>query len=367
MSLEYATALDVGARKREVGGINEDSVAVNVLEDGHLDTERTAAVFALADGAGGEEAGEVASYVATVEVTRRLTELLWESRTLDELLDDGTGGGDRLFDDAAVAPPLADREPDWIAERIETAIRSTHTRLLQVIGEHGIGNAYTTIVTGVKIGDRLHYGWVGDSRAYVVNCHPERHPAQRTSRLTRDHSVVQRLRERGEIDEVEAHVHRQGNRITRALGGTASDDPAGSTIRIETGHVGLFGDDVVLFTSDGLIDAYADAPALHDRYRRADAADDLEPAEIEAEILDKSVTDDELRDVILETDTLRAAADRLLALANDRGGKDNLSVILFRDAGLDRSPTEGLPDRSHDSDAEPLGNRETTIRDGDDE
>jgi len=361
VTLEYATGLDVGARKREEGGINEDSVAVNVLADGHLDTERHAAVFVLADGAGGEEAGDVASYVATVEVTRRLTQRLWDSRTLDAVAD-RTGRDGPVLDESSVVPPLADREPEWVANRIETAIRSTHTRLLQLIGERGIGSAYTTIVVGVKIGDRLHYGWVGDSRAYVVNRHPEREPGRRLSPLTRDHSVVERLRERGEIDDVEAHVHRRGNRITRALGGTAGDDPTGSTVQIETGHVRLFGDDVVLFTSDGLIDAYADAPALHDRYRRAD-----DTAAVEAEILEKSVTDDEIRDVIRETESLPAAVDRFLALANSRGGKDNLSLILARDAGLDRSPADGFPDRSYDGDAEPLETRDTVIRDGEQE
>jgi serine/threonine protein phosphatase PrpC len=355
MSLEYATGLDVGARKRTEGRINEDSVAVNVLEDGHLDTGRSAAVFVLADGAGGEEAGEVASYVATVEVTRRLTELLWDSRTLDSV----SGAGKHVLDRESVSPPLADREPEWVANRIETAIRSTHTRILQRIGDLGLGSAYTTIVVGVKIGDRLHYGWVGDSRAYVVNRHPDRAARRRLSLLTRDHSVVERLRERGEIDDVEAHVHRQGNRITRALGGTAGDDPAGSTVQIETGHVRLFGDDVVLFTSDGLIDAYADAPTLHDRYRQAD-----DTAAIEAEIRDKSVTDDEIRDVICDAGSLPAAVDRFLALANSRGGKDNLSLILARDAGLDRSPAGGFPDRSYDGDVEPLDTRDTVIRDG---
>ena len=362
MTFEYATGLDVGARKREEGRINEDSVAVNVLEDGHLDTERNAAVLVLADGAGGEEAGEIASYIATVEVARRLTELLWDSRRLDALVDGASEAGKPVIDGESVSPPLADREPAWVANRIETAIRSTHTRILQRIEDLGLGSAYTTIVVGVKIGDRLHYGWVGDSRAYVVNRHPERAAGRRLSLLTRDHSVVERLRERGEIDDVEAHVHRQGNQITRALGGTAGDDPAGSTVQIETGRVRLFCDDVVLFTSDGLIDAYADAPTLHERYTQAD-----DTAAIEAEIIEKSVTDNEIRDVIRDTESLPAAVDRFLALANSRGGKDNLSLVLARDAGLDRSPANGFPDRSYDGDVESLDSRDTVIRDSEGE
>lgn len=355
MTIDYATALDVGIRKLQQGGINEDSVAVNVLEEGHLDAERDAAVFVLADGAGGEEAGDIASYVATVEVTRRLTRALWDSRQLDDVLAAGDG---RRLGEAAVANPLGDEDADWLLERIETAIESTHTRILQTIQELGLDSAYTTIVAGVKAGDRLYYGWVGDSRAYVVNDHPERMEAERISRLTRDHSVVERLLQRGEIDAIEAHVHRKGNRITRALGGTRSHDPVESTVDVETNDVRLYADDTVVFTSDGLVDAYAEAPELHERYLQAD-----DTSQIEETILSKSVTDDEIRDVVLETDSLEAAASRFVTLANRRGGKDNISVVLFEDDSLERSPAEGLPIRSHDPPDTDVGDRDTVIRD----
>lgn len=360
MSIDYASGVDVGDRKRNQDGVNEDSVAVNLLEDSHLDTERNVGVFVLADGAGGETAGGVASYIATVEVTRELTQSLWESWRLSETVDGGSTTGDELYEGAMLVAPLYDRGPDWVLKRIETAIRSTHTRILQRVQDLGLGNAYTTVVAGVKVGDRLYYGWVGDSRAYIVNCHPGRAADRRLSLLTRDHSIVQRLREQSEIDEVEAHVHRKGNRVTRALGGTADDDPVESTVQVETDHVRLFADDIVLFTSDGLIDAYADAPKLHEQYLRADST-----ADIESKILEKSVTDDEIRDAILDADSLSIAVDRLIALANRRGGKDNLSIILFRDEGLTPSTVDGLPDRAYDADTGQIRNRETFIRDSD--
>lgn len=361
MSLDYATRIDVGVRKRNQGGINEDSVAVNLLSDGHLDTERDVGVFVLADGAGGERAGEIASYIATVEVARRLTGTLWENWTLEESVaaEGDSLSADSLIDATSLTEPLRHRDDDWVLDRIQTAIRSTHTRILQQIDSLGLESAYTTIVVGVKIGDRLHYAWVGDSRAYIVNCHPERPAPQRLSRLTHDHSLVERLRQQGEIDDVEAHVHRKGTRITRALGGTASEDPASSTVQIDTGRVRLYSDDIVLFTSDGLIDAYADAPRLHERYLNADSS-----AQIEAEILEKSVTDDEIRDLVVGANSLSGAANECLALANQRGGKDNLSVILFRDEDLPNSPLEGLPDRSLDADLDSTGNHDTLIRDG---
>lgn len=356
MSIEYASGVDIGERKRKQDGVNEDSIAVNLLEDSHLDTERNVGVFVLADGAGGEAAGRVASYIATVEVTRELTQALWESWRFNENVESATD--EERLKDAVLIAPLYNKSPGWVVNRIETAIRSTHTRILQRVQELGLGKAYTTVIAGVKIGDRLYYGWVGDSRAYVVNCHPKREANSRLSLLTRDHSIVQRLREQSEIDEVEAHVHRKGNRITRALGGMAEEDPVESTIQVETNHVRLFADDIVLFTSDGLIDAYADASKLHEQYLRADSK-----ADIASKILEKSVTDDEIRDVIVDADSLSVAVDRLIDLANRRGGKDNLSLILFRDEGLPTSPTDGLPDRSYEPTPDQVHRKETVIRD----
>lgn len=359
MTIEYATALDTGIRKRQHGGINEDSVAVNVLEDAHLDGERTGAVFVLADGAGGEEAGDVASYLATVEVTRRLTQALWDCRRFDAPADDGPAADDGgQLDEAAVVDPLGGADADYLLDRIETAIQSTHTRILQTIETLDLEGAYTTIVAGVVAGDRLYYGWVGDSRAYVVNGHPDRQDDEQISRLTRDHSVVERLVQQGEIDPIEAHVHPNGNQLTRALGGRRDEEPSESTVAVDTNHVELFGDDAVVFTSDGLIDAYADAPDLHEQYENTE-----DRSRIEETILEKAVTDDEIRDVVLEADSLEAAAGDLVTLANKRGGKDNVSVVLFGDPTLDESPADGLPARTHDSSPEAVGDVDTVIGD----
>lgn len=358
MTIEFATELDVGARKHRQGGINEDSVAVNILEDGHLDHDRSAGVFVLADGAGGEAAGEIASYIATVEVARRLTATLWDARRLDTVTDAETTDDGGQLDEEALEEPFGIEDAERLLNRIETTIESTHTRILQTVADRGLENAYTTIVAGLKVGDRLYYGWVGDSRAYVVNDHPERADGERVSLLTRDHSVVERLRRTGEIDDVEALVHRRGHQITRALGGSCDDDPVESSVEVETNHVRLFANDTVLFASDGLVDAYADAPELHERYLRAD-----DTADVEETILERSVTDDEVRDVILEAGSLELAASRFITLANQRGGKDNVSVILFRDGSLERAPADELPARAQDLEPKDVGDCETVIQD----
>lgn len=361
MSIEYATKVDIGNRKRQRDGINEDSVAVTILEDNHLDTDRQEGVFALADGAGGEEAGDIASYIATVEVTRHLTKMLWDSRRVEATPDETVAtDADAWLDDAIATNQVGGEDADWLLTQIDEAIQRSHTRILEMVQALDLGSAYSTIVAGVKAGDRLYYGWVGDSRAYVVNDHPDRANADRISLLTRDHSVVEQLVQRGEIDPVEAHVHRQGTQITRALGGTREDDSGESSVNVDTNHVPLFGDDVVMFTSDGLIDAYTDAPKLHEQYRAAD-----DPSRIEETILEKAVTDDEIRDVILETDSLEAAGDRLVTLANQRGGKDNISLILFRDQSLARSPADDLPVRASDGPSVEVDDMSTVIGDPD--
>lgn len=330
--MEYTTLRDVGDRKRQQDGINEDSTAINVLAEGHRDTDGAVGVFALADGAGGEEAGDLASYVTTVEVVGELTARLWEARRLDArpettAADPPPTAGDIV--ERTVGDSLADLSSDRALDLVETAVQGANRRLVELVNELDLATSYSTVVVGIKAGDQLHYGWVGDSRIYVVNTAPEVPDDLRLSLLTRDHSVVTELLEAGAIDEIEAHVHRQGNRITRALGGSRTDDPLGSSVEVETGTVQLFRDDVVLFTSDGLVDAYTGASELHDRYERAE-----DTTEVEELILQNAVTDDDIRDVILGAGSLDEAARRLVELSNDRGGKDNLSVVLFRDGDL---------------------------------
>lgn len=357
MSLRYATGLDLGLKKRRKGGINEDSIAVNILEDDHLGAERNAGVFVVADGAGGREAGEIASYVASVEVAQRLTNMLWDTRHFEDVFQNTPNGSTEL-DRASVTEPITNRDPDWLLQRIETIIRSTHTQILHTIQDLGLESAYTTIVAGVKVGDRFYFGWVGDSRAYVLNRHPNRAEDKQIQLLTRDHSLVENMAQRGEISEVEALVHSQGHSITRALGGTQQDKPGESTVQVDTRQVKLFSDDIVLLTSDGLIDAFIDAPKLHKKYKNADY-----PSQVEQEIKEKAVTDDEIFETVHSAESLEKATNKLLALANKRGGKDNISLILFQDSGLAQSPASDIPSREHESDSEPVDEMQTLIRD----
>jgi serine/threonine protein phosphatase PrpC len=239
--------------------------------------------------------------------------------------------------------------PAEAREAVSEAVVAAHREVVRYAVETG-GEAYTTVVAGLYDGAQLHYGWVGDSRAYVVNRETETVEA-----LTTDHSVVAEERRAGAIDEVEAATHPRGNEITRALGGTAAKTPETATVEVETASVPLYAEDVVVVTSDGLLDAQTDAPDLFREYRDRDRSD-----EAAAEVREAVVTDADVRDVALAADSLDEAVVEYVRLANDLGGKDNLSVALFADDALPPTP-EDPPTRAYDP-ADGLAERETTIR-----
>lgn len=353
--MEYATTYDVGDSKRN-GGINEDSVALSVFEQGHrsgVDPEtasqndespqnRSAAVFTLTDGAGGHDAGDVASSLASTVICEELAPIVTEAGRRDP----------DAFDVDIEKSLLPDRPSAAnIQNAVEDAIVAAHREVIRYAAESGT-QAYTTVVAGVVVDGECHYGWVGDSRAYLVNGTRES-----IELLTTDHGVVQELNDRGEVDDVAAHVHPRGNEITRALGGPGDGDPETAAVPVDTNTVPLFAEDVLLVTSDGLIDAQTDAPALYERYVEAGRTEEAGEA-----VLDAVVTDGEIRDVLLGAQSLDDAATAFVELANDRGGKDNLSMILARDPALQSTPAggDGMPVRAIDPD-DPVEDRETVL------
>jgi serine/threonine protein phosphatase PrpC len=352
--MRYATNYDIGDRKRSTG-INEDSVALSVFEQGHREgyrgqtrgdsgdddgderpANRSAAAFVLADGAGGHEAGDVASYIASTIVCEQLAQVAIRAARADP----------SDFDVPVERTPPAPTSAD-LCEAVDDAINTAHRAIIANAVESGAG-AYTTVVAGIVADGQVHYGWVGDSRAYVLNRERET-----IDRLTKDHAVVEEMHDAGELDDVEAHVHPRGNEITRALGGTPAENPETAAIEVETETVPLYAEDTLLVTSDGLIDAQTDAPDLYEEYVEAGRDD-----EMAAKIREQVVTDGEIRDVVLEADSLDDAAAALGTLTNDRGGKDNFSVLLLADGTLAETP-DSVPPR--DIDATPVEDRETRI------
>lgn len=337
--MDYTSLVDTGKTRREKGKLNEDSVSTLVFEDRHLDNQRrSAGLFVLADGAGGHGNGEKASYLSTTVIPAEL------SHTLHEVVR-----AEQVFDEVDL--PEAARTVPPSVEDIEVCIADS----IKVVGEEIFNlpeaqGACSTVVVGLYAAGRLHLGWVGDSPGYVIN-----ETDETIEKITRDHSPVQNDVEKGIVDPTIARVHRDKNQISDAVGNT-------SETRVETNTIPLYGDDTVIFTSDGLLDAYNGEKNLYRKY--LDAKGDPDAVEkVKEKIEDQTVTEDEIRSRILEARNYDIAAERLISLGNERGGSDNLSVILFGDPQLpNKHKVEDAPSsREYREGEEELSDAETLV------
>jgi protein phosphatase len=159
-------------------------------------------LFAVADGMGGAQAGEVASRLA-VEALRE---------------DSAAGEG---------------------VERVAALVQAANRRIWKRAGEdssaQGMG---TTMTVALVEGDEVAFGHVGDSRAYRIR-------DGEVEQLTEDHSLVGELMRSGKLSPEEAETHPQRSVITRALG----TDP---DVDVDTFSVDARSGDVFLICSDGL-------------------------------------------------------------------------------------------------------------------
>lgn len=197
-----------------VRAINEDRV---------LDRPE-AGLWAVIDGMGGHDAGDVAADTAL--------------RALDALATRG-------------APTCAE---------VEAALATVNETLYEAGRATGLIRGATAIVL-LRDGARYRISWVGDCRAY-------RQHGEALAQLTRDHSVVQELIDAGQLSAEQALRHPRGNVVTRALG-------AAPTITVETISFAPAPGDLVLLCSDGLTRALSGRPSLAWRPKLDDIADDL--------------------------------------------------------------------------------------------
>jgi serine/threonine protein phosphatase PrpC len=160
-------------------------------------------LFAIADGMGGAQAGELASSLAAGTVRD----------------DEGTvGSGERR-----------------VSELIQEANRRVYQRSSQDAAASGMG----TTMTVALVGDgAVAFGHVGDSRAYLIR-------DGKLKQLTEDHSLVAELVRSGKLSPEEAETHPQRSVITRALGTDPDVDPDTFSIETEPG-------DLFMLCSDGL-------------------------------------------------------------------------------------------------------------------
>ena len=208
---------------------------------------------------------------------------------------DGMGGpgGGKMASELAVETFLAvcmdrlqkDMSPRNVQTVAESAVQEANTTIYQRSCTEHLRGMGTTLVSAIVWNRRALVSNVGDSRAYRI-------PAGGgIIRITRDHSFVERLVERGDITAEEARTHPNRNLITRALGPDVGVAPLS-----ESYHVALAPGDYLLLCTDGLVG---------------------------------TVTDQEMEREVLHGDN-NTCLTRLLEIAKSQGAPDNVTAVLLR-------------------------------------
>ncbi|HET6381785.1 MAG TPA: PP2C family serine/threonine-protein phosphatase [Armatimonadota bacterium] len=219
---------------------------------------------AIADGMGGNAAGDRASALALDVLGSRL---------LPELA--GCGGADSLCD---------------IPDILRDAVAAANSAVLQAAArEPALNGMGTTLTVGLLTRGVLHLAQVGDSRCYRLR-------SGALEQQTADHSVVAEMVRDGRISEEGARKHPGRNVITRAIGAKKDLEVDITCQAVEAG-------DIYLFCSDGLWEL---APA----------------ARIERIVIDA------IHDNGVSADGLAAVCERLVQTALELGGEDNVTVLV---------------------------------------
>jgi serine/threonine protein phosphatase PrpC len=234
---------DVGLVRKE----NQDAYAVRQeLDSGHT-------VCVVCDGMGGPAGGKLASRIAVDTFITEMEKRLAGGMTAEELQDA-----------SACAVFLANRAIQEAAEHLEEYQNMGTTLVSAVIFEGG------AVITNV-----------GDSRAYHIR-------QEGITQITRDHSLVEHMLERGDITAEEARRHPNRNLITRALGPDVDAECDGFFCPINPGEF-------LLLCTDGLVN---------------------------------TVTDQEIWTEVLRPDA-ESCMDRLLEISKRNGASDNVTAVLM--------------------------------------
>jgi protein phosphatase len=200
---------------------------------------------------------------------------------------DGMGGAKAGEVASAMAAEAFEGESDSgeAAEvQLSRILREANRRIYDLAVTDDSHRGMGTTVTAAKVtGGEVSLGHVGDSRAYRLR-------EGELEQLTRDHSLVAELERSGQITPEAAEHHPQRSIITRALG----PEP---DVQVDTYTLAGRAGDVFLICSDGLT---------------------------------SMISDEELAAILRSAESLDDAADSLVRAANQSGGKDNITVVLFR-------------------------------------
>jgi serine/threonine protein phosphatase PrpC/CRP-like cAMP-binding protein len=228
--------------------------------------DKKLALFVVADGMGGHAAGEVASAIAVRTVHD-------EIRRDKEMLDDyasGATGSTKVTRKDVIA---------LIEHAVQRACSKIHEEALGDANKRGMG---TTLSALLVAGDQGFIAHVGDSRIYLAR-------GDHVQQVTEDHTVFNELIKRGKLTREQIEKVQQKNAITRAVG-------VYERVEVDTLVLDLIGGDVLVLASDGL-HGYLESP------------EELQaPLQLEG------------------SDGVKALID----LANERGGKDNITTVVVR-------------------------------------
>ncbi len=258
---------------------NEDAIAL-CEPPGKALLATLGRLYLLADGAGGHAAGEVASKTAVETIASTYYEQMASAASPRQTFH-------ARNEASHLHGPLPDL--DLPLRRIQHTFFAAHTRIRELATrqEQYRGMA-TTCVAAVVKGTHLLIAHIGDSRAYLIQSSSKAPPT--LTRLTVDHSMVTALAQAGVIAPEQVHTSPSRHIILRALGGNRQDnpDPDITTCKIQAG-------DYLVLCCDGLW----------------------------------SMLTEEQMATVVSKNSPQAACDRLVGLANEAGGEDNISVVVL--------------------------------------
>lgn len=201
-----------------------------------------------------------------------------------------------------ISMQFSDRPADPISEMI-MAFRNTNEMIIAKKQKETDLSEMACVATMV-IADiehnQFYYAHVGDTRLYLLR-------DGSLIKISKDHSFVGFLEDSGRLDEAAAMQHPKRNEINKAIG--FSDQIATDESYIETGQSPFLPGDLLLLCSDGLTDM---------------------------------VNRQDITTLLLQGDTLAKKAGNLIALANENGGRDNITVVLLQN---NKEPQKVMPTR----------------------
>jgi PPM family protein phosphatase len=254
------TRIGAASDRGMIREVDEDSLLTLDLRMVQDSRGRSWGLFIVADGMGGHEAGEIASGLAI-------------------------RGAAEVVLSAYLAPTIeveAPYEEARLREIVQKAILQANDYVLREAQARG-NDMGTTITMALVAGDRAVIGNIGDSRTYIYRDGTLR-------RISKDHSLVMRLVDIGQITEDDIYTHPQRNAVLRSLG----DKPE---LEVDLFSERLRPGDALFLCCDGQWEM---------------------------------TRDPHMAEIITQHDDPQAACDALIAAANAAGGEDNITSVLVR-------------------------------------